>query len=445
MIVRIPKKDILHGNIFQQMLLLLFPFLLSYLLQQIYGFVDNVVLGNFVGKYGLAAVGGSPTAIISIINNCINGLTAAITVMVAQNYGMGNVQKVRDSIKTGMFVSVVGGGIISITIIISAPYLLKLMNTPQDTYALSLTYMRIYFASLIPYFIYQSGMSIFRALGDSKRPLYFVLITAITKIVFDLIFAGIFKLGVVGTSIATLLAHLICAIIVLVIFQFTSEIYQFSIKDFGFEKEELQKIFSIGFPFALQSMMFAIPTTFVQKKLNDFGTDAVAAFSAYTNVDNLFWCFSSAISTATITMAGQNYGNKDIKRVRKIFYWATFLEFIGAFIIGGTFYLLGDKLLGLFTSDIEVLSLSKRMLNIVSLTYVTYSLIESVSSVAKGCGDARPIMYIAIITILVPRILYILFYPQIKPTYPIFAYPLSWIIASIVYAIYFFTNRKFKV
>lgn len=445
MIFRMPKKDILHGSIFQQMLLLLFPFLLSYLLQQIYGFVDNIVLGNFVGKHGLAAVGGSPTAIISIINNCINGLTAAITVMVAQNYGMGNIQKVRDSIKTGMFVSVVGGGIISIAIIISAPYLLKLMNTPQDTYALSLTYMRIYFASLIPYFIYQSGMSIFRALGDSKRPLYFVLITAITKIVFDLIFAGIFKLGVVGTSIATLLAHLICAIIVLVIFQFTSEIYQFSIKDFGFEKEELQKIFSIGFPFALQSMMFAIPTTFVQKKLNDFGTDAVAAFSAYTNVDNLFWCFSSAISTATITMAGQNYGNKDIKRVRKIFYWATFLEFIGAFIIGGTFYLLGDKLLGLFTSDIEVLSLSKRMLNIVSLTYVTYSLIESVSSVAKGCGDARPIMYIAIMTILLPRIVYILFYPQTKPTYPIFAYPLSWIIASVVYAVYFFTNRKFKV
>ena len=155
--------------------------------------------------------------------------------------------------------------------------------------------LRIYFLGMIANLVYNMGAGILRAVGDSKRPLYFVLITAVTKIGFDLLLAGVFNLGVLGTSIATLLAHLVCAIVILIIFKYTSDVYQYSLKDFGYEKEDLKKIFSIGVPFALQSMMFAIPTTFVQKKLNDFGTDAVAAYSAYVNVDNLFWCYSSAI------------------------------------------------------------------------------------------------------------------------------------------------------
>ena len=442
---RPPKKDILNGSVMQQLLLLFFPFLLSYFLQQIYGFVDNIVLGRFVGKEGLAAVGGSPTAIINIVANCINGLAAAITVMVAQYYGMGNMDRVNRSVRTGMFVAVVVGGILSVTMIIGAPFFLNLLNTPADTMAMSLIYMRLYFLSLVPFFVYQTGISILRALGDSKRPLYFVMITAVTKIGFDLLLAGVFNLGVLGTSIATLLAHLVCAIVILIIFKYTSDVYQYSLKDFGYEKEDLKKIFSIGVPFALQSMMFAIPTTFVQKKLNDFGTDAVAAYSAYVNVDNLFWCYSSAISTATITMAGQNYGNKNIRRVRKIFLDASLLEALGAIVIGAVFYLQGDKILALFSTDMNVLSLSKRMLNIVALTYVTYTFIESVSSVCKACGDAKPIMYIAIVTICLTRIAYIVFYPQLEPTYPVIAYPISWVFAGTVYAIYFFTNKKFII
>ena len=442
--LRRPKKDILNGNILEQMLLLFFPFLLSYLLQQIYGFVDNIVLGHFVGKEGLAAVGGSPTAIINIVLNCISGLTSAITVMVAQYYGMGNMDKVNKSVRSGIFVSVSVGLLLSVIMIVAAPSLLSLLNTPADTFDMSLTYMRLYALSLIPYFIYQSGVSILRALGDSKRPLYFVLITAIAKIGFDLLLAGTFNMGVLGTSISTLLAHLISAIFILIIFRYTSDVYQFSLKDFGYEKEDLKKIFSIGIPFALQSMMFAIPSTFIQKKLNDFGTNAVAAYSAYVNIDNLFWCFSNAISTATITLAGQNYGNKNIARVRKIFYCATIMEFMGALFFGGAFYLFGDKALTLFTNDSEVLLLSKTMLDIVSIGYFTYTFIESVSAVCKACGDARASMYIAMVTICFTRIAYVLFYPQPEPYYPIFAYPLSWVVSGIVYAIYFFANKKYR-
>ena len=427
------------------MLLLFFPFLLSYLLQTVYGFVDNIVLGRFVGKEGLAAVGGSPTAIINIINNFISGITAAITVIVAQNSGMGNIRKIKDAIKTGMFISIMLGLGIGIIMIIASPALLNIMNAPVETRSMSLVYMRLYFVSLVLYFIYQSGMSIFRAVGDSKRPLYFIMITAVTKIGFDLLLAGVFKLGVLGTSLATLLSYLICAVLILYIFQFTSDIYQYSIKDFGYSKDELSRIFTIGIPFSIQSMMFAIPTTFIQRKLNSFGTDAVAAYTTYNNVDNLFWCFSSAVSASTITMAGQNYGNKDIGRVRKIFYCATLLELFGGLLLGAIFYHYGTAILRLFTTDPDVLSLSKQMLDVVASMYWSYTFIESVSSVCKGCGDAKPIMYIAIFTILITRTVYILFYPQLSPIYPVYAFPISWLLSSVVYAIYFFTNKRYKV
>lgn len=440
------KKDILNGNILQQMLLFFFPALLGYLLQQAYTFVDSMVLGRFVGKEALAAVGGSSTAIINIILNLVSGISSAVTVLVAQNYGRGDIQKVSDSVKTGMFASVVIGGIISVLMILAAPQLLVLMQCPQETISQSLTYMNLYFVSLVPYFVYQTGVAILRALGDSKRPVYFILITAVTKIGFDLLLAGVFKLGVLGTSLATLISHLVCAIAILVIFHLTPDIYQYSIKkDFSYDKEELLKTLKIGIPFAIYNMMFAIPNTFIQLKINGFGTDAIAAYSAFNTVDSLFWCYSNSIAAATLTMVGQNYGNGNIRRVRKIAYTAVLMEVVGALFIGGSFYLFGDKLLTLFLTDVDVIALGKRMLNIIAFSYLVYIPIEPVSSTCKGVGSGKALMYIATISICVVRIIYILFYPQKNEVYPVFSFALSWIITSIAYVIYFYSNEKLKV
>lgn len=438
------KRDILNGNILEQMILFFFPAFLGYILQQIYGIVDSMILGKLVGKEALASVGGSATAIINIILNLVGGITSAITVKVAQNYGKGDMDKVSESVRSGMFVSVVIGAIVSIIMILISPFLLSLMNEPFETINNSLTYLRIYFISLVPYFVYQSGVSILRASGDSKRPLYFILLTAIVKIVFDLLFAGIFKLGVLGTSLATLFAHVICAIVVLIIFNYTSDIYQYSFKNFGYDKTMMKEILYIGIPFSIQSMMFAIPNTFIQQKLNSFGTDAVAAYSAYSTIDGMFWCYANALATATLTIAGQNYGHNNISRVKMTAYVAIGLFVFGSTVYGLVFYNFGSLLASLFLNDLSTIDLASRMLKVIACSYVTYGIVEAVSSVSKAIGNAKAIMIIALISICLVRIAYILFYPQLNPVYPIFAYPLSWVCASLISAIYFLNIKKLK-
>lgn len=438
------KRDILNGNIVEQMILFFFPAFLGYMLQQIYGIVDSIILGKVVGKAALASVGGSATALINIILNLVSGICAAVTVKVAQNYGKGDMDNVSESVRSGMFASIIVGAIVSIFMIFISPTLLSLMNEPTETIKNSLIYLRLYFGSLVPYFVYQTGVSILRATGDSKRPVYFVLLTAVVKILFDLLFAGVFKLGVLGTSLATFLAHTICAIVVLIIFHHTSDSYQFSLKNFGYDSKLLKEILAIGIPFSIQSMLFAIPNTFIQQKLNSFGTDAVAAYSAYGAIDNMFWCYANALGTATLTIAGQNYGHGNIKRVKNIAYTTVGLFVFGSILYGSIFYLFSKNLVSMFLSDEITIDLASRMIRVIACSYITYGVVESVSSICKALGSAKAIMFIALITICFVRIVYILFFPQINPVYPIFAYPLSWIIASFTYAIYFFNIKKLK-
>lgn len=438
------KRDILNGNLLEQMILFFFPAFLGYMLQQIYGIVDSVILGKVVGKAALASVGGSATAIINIILNLVSGITAAITVKVAQNYGRADMEKVQDSVKNGFFISVILGGIVSIIMILLSPSLLGLMNEPSDTIRNSLIYLRIYFISLVPYFIYQTGVSIIRASGDSKRPVYFILLTAVVKIVFDILLAGAFKLGVLGTSLATLLAHLVCAIVVLIIFNYTSDVYHFSLKKFGYDLEILRDILYIGIPFSIQSMLFAIPNTFIQQKINSFGTDAVAAYSAYSTIDGMFWCYANALGTAALTIAGQNYGHGNIKRVKNTAYVTVCLFIIGSIFYGLIFYNFGSTLASFFLTDLNTIDIASRMIKVIACSYIIYGIVESVSAICKAIGNAKAILIIALITICFVRIIYILFVPQITPVYPIFAYPLSWIFASLVSAIYFFNIKKLK-
>ena len=441
---RIPK-DVLNGNIYQQMLLFFFPVFMSYLLQQIYGFADSIILGRFVGKEGLASVGGSATAIINVILNLIAGMNSAVTVLVAQNYGRRDDEKVNSVIRTGFFTAVVLGGLIMTVLLVVSPLLLDLMKQPIESRGNSLIYLRFYAVALIPYFIYQTGLSVMRAFGDGKRPVYFILIIAVTKILFDLLFAGVFKLGVFGTSLATLLSYAICAVAILWVFKHTPDVHGYDWKkDFGYNRDELKNIFGIGVPFALQSATFALPGTIIQSKINSFGTDAIAAYSAFNNVDNLFWCYVNTIGTNTITMTGQSYGAGKSRRVRKIAISAAVIEGTGALFFSWIFHLFGYDLLSLFSTDPSVLEIGFAMLKRVSSLYILYLFVSTVASACKGCGMAKAPMVIAFFAILLFRIAYLLTMNFQSPVDVVFCFPLSWALASVLSALYFFTNPKLK-
>ena len=436
------KKDILNGNIAQQILLFTIPVCGSYLLQQLYQFADSIVLGRYAGVEAMAAVGGSATMIINVVLNFITGIATGVTIIVAHNYGRGDSQKVSDSVKTGMFVSIILGGLISIVGVVISKSLLIFTNCPAETINLSLIYIRCYFASIIPYTIYVFGNNILHAIGETKISIVFTIIIAVVKIILDIVLTVIFNVGVWGVSISTSASYLICGIVVLIILYRTPESYHFDIREFGFDKTILIKILKIGIPVAIQSAVFAITNVFVSVKINEFGTNTIAAFSSYNNVDNFYWSFTNAIGVAIITITGQNFGNKNNKRVKDTLKYGILIHSIASIVLGGLELLLGKYIFGIFTTNKEVIGISFNMLKIVATTYLTYVLVEMISGSLKGMGDSVHSMIIAIIGICVVRISYLMFFNITTPYQVIYCYPISWSITSIIYLIYYLINKN---
>lgn len=437
-----PRKDILNGNITEQILLFTIPVCGSYLLQQLYQFADSIVLGRYAGVEAMAAVGGSATMIINVILNLISGIATGVTIVVAQNYGKGDSQKVRNTVKTGMFISIVFGGMISIVSAIIAKPLLVVMKCPSETINLSLIYMYCYFASIIPYTIYTFGIYILRATGDSKATIFFTIIIAFVKIVLDLILTIVFDLGVWGVSISTIASYLVCGIVVLIILHHTSDSYHYDLKDFGYDAPIMKKIFKIGIPVAIQSVVFAVTNALLSVKINEYGTNAIAAFSAYNNIDNFYWSFSNAIGAAIITITGQNYGNKNTTRVKDTLKYGIIIYSVATFVIGGLEFFFGRNVVSVFTTNKEVINISTKMIQIVSTSYITYVLVEMISGSLKGCGDSVNSMIIALIGICVVRVSYLALYNFTNVYQIIFCYPISWTITSIIYLIYYLHNKK---
>ena len=439
------KKDILNGKLSEQILLFTIPVCGAYLLQQLYQFADSIVLGRYAGVEALAAVGGSATMLVNVLLNLISGITTGSMVVVAQSFGRGNHQKVKEAVKTSMFIAIVFGGLVSIVSALSAKPLLVLMKCPEETIDLSLIYLYSYFVGIIPYSIYQFGIYILRASGDTKVSLLFTIIIAIVKIVFDIILTGVMNLGVWGVSISTIISYVVCGVVVLMILHKTTNLYQYEITDFGYEKETLKNIFKIGIPIAIQSAIFAITNALVSVKVNEHGTNAIAAYSAYNNVDNFYWSFTNAIGAAIVTIVGQNFGNKNMKRVKESLKQGVIIHLIFTVIISLFVYFFGTYVVRIFTTENNVIDIATRMLKITAISYVTYVPVEMVSGTIKGCGDSVNSMIIAIIGICVTRITFLMIFNFKYVESIILCYPLSWTITSIIYLTYYFTNKKYRL
>lgn len=438
------RKDILNGNIPEQLLIIAIPVAGTYLLQLLYQFVDYIVLGRYAGVEAMAAVGGSATMIINILLNLIIGVATGLTIVVAQSYGRRDDEKVHEAVRTGMFIAVVFGGIISVLTAIFGKKILILMGCPNDILKPSAIYLYLYLVGLIPYAIYTFGMYVLRATGETKISLIFTIIIAVVKIILDILLTAILKMGVWGVGIATIGSYLVCSIVVLVILNKTDFSYHFDFKEFGFDYSVMKEIFEIGVPVAIQSTAFTASNAYVSMKVNVFGTTNVAAFGAFNNVDNIYWCFNNGVGSAVLTIVSQNFGNKNMQRVKKTFLYGLLILLIGTLIIGSLEILFGTYVIQLFTTDQEVITLTNEALKLMAMTYPLYILVEIVSSTIKGCGDATNSMIIAIIGVCVFRFTYLSVFPLQNLNSVIMAYPLSWTISSAIYLVYFLTNKKYK-
>ena len=310
-------NQITEGVIWKQLLLFFFPIVFGTFFQQIYNTADTIVVGRFVGKQALAAVGGSASQIANLIVGFFVGLSSGAAVVISQFYGAKDKKNLSKALHTAFAFSIAAGIVLTVVgIFLTRPALL-LMKTPADVVEDSAVYLHIYFGGMVFNLVYNMGAAILRAVGDSKRPLYVLIITCVLNIILDLLFVVAFGMGVTGVAVATVTSQVISALIVAVMLLKTREIYVLKINQIRFDRRMLFSVLRIGIPAGLESVMYNISNIVIQVFVNNLGTDTVAAWGTLGKIDALFWMVINAFAISITTFVGQNYGAGKMDRVHK--------------------------------------------------------------------------------------------------------------------------------
>lgn len=436
------RVDWLEGPIYKHILMIFFPIMLGTFFQQLYNTVDAIVVGNFVGKEALGAVGGSTGTLINLMIGFIGGLASGAIVVVAQSYGAKDQNGVKDGVRSGMFLGISLGLCLMIVGIILTPALLRMMNVPSEMFSYSISYMRIYLSGLIATMIYNVGSGVLIAVGDSKRPLYFLIVSCIANIILDVLFVAVFNLGIIGVGLATVISQIVAAVLVILTLGNKEAIYHYDLrKDFGFDKDVLLRIIIIGLPMGAQSILYSVSNLFVQARVNVFGTDAIAAYTAFGKIDSIFWMISNAFGSATVTVVGQSFGAGKYKRVKKATWTALLMYCLSSFFISLLCCLTGRFLYNLFTTDLNVIEIGMDILLNIAPFWFIFGFVEILSSAIRACGESFKPMIITALTICGFRICWILFYPSITIIDVLRCYPLTWILTGSLFLIYFLFGK----
>lgn len=440
------NNQITEGVIWQQLLLFFFPILFGTFFQQLYNTVDAIVVGQFVGKEALAAVGGTTSTLINLFVNFFVGLASGATVTISQFYGNKKADKVSTAVHTAIALSLVSGLVMMVIGIIGAPWALQAMGTPDDIMGHATIYLRIYFVGIIPNLIYNMGSGILRAIGDSKRPLYFLIASCFTNIVLDILFVVNFKMGVMGAALATILSQLVSAILVILVLSRTKESYRMFVSKVKIHKEMVIRIIQVGFPAGLQSVMYTVSNIIIQSSVNSLGTDTIAAWTAYSKIDSLFWMMVSAFGISITTFVGQNYGAGKMDRVRKGIWSCLGMTAVASVLLSSILYVFGNYVFYLFTNDQSVLEIGMMILRFLAPTFITYIAIEILSGALRGTGDCWIPMILTGLGVCALRVVWIMIAVPMRREIKtiVFSYPLTWTVTSILFFVYFRYFSSFK-
>ena len=437
-------NQITEGIIWRQLLLFFFPIVFGTFFQQLYNTIDTVIVGQFVGKAALASVGGSATQLLNLVVGFFTGLSSGASVVIAQFFGAKDERSVKESLHTAYAFSILGSIVISALGIGLAPQLLRWMNTPEELLADSTLYLRIYFAGILFVFIFNVGSSILRAVGDSKNPLYYLIACCFINIFLDLLFVIVFHLGVAGVAYATFLSQAISALLVTHKLMTSHSILTLKIRDIRLHKNVLKSQLWIGLPAGFQSVMYSISNVIIQAALNRFGTDTVAAWSAYGKLDAIFWMVSGAIGISITTFVGQNYGARKYDRVHKSVRICLGIDSIISVILIVFLMLFRVPLFRLFTQDPSVIRIGSDMLALITPCYIFFVFIEVLAGALRGMGDVMIPTLITLLGVCVLRLIWIAVVLQISPTVNaiIYSYPVTWIATAVLFIIYYLYKKK---
>ena len=435
--------DMCNGSIMDKLISFSLPLMLSGILQLMFNAVDIVVVGRFSGSEALAAV-GSTTALINVFTNLFIGISLGANVLAARFYASGKDEEMSETVHTSILLALISGIIMAFLGVIFARICLELMDTPDDVIDLSTLYMRIYFLGMPFFMLYNYGAAILRAVGDTKRPLLFLVISGCANALLDLILVIGFHLGVAGVATATITAQMISCILVLLCLYRTDSCYQLRFSKLKIKKVYLLQIFQVGIPAGIQSTVINFSNALLQSSVNSFGDTAMAGYTAANNILGFLYMSVNSITQACMSFTSQNYGVGKWKRMDRVLVDCLILSTTIALILGGGAYLFGPELLKIYTDDPQVISCGMEILLYTTVTYFLCGWMDLFPGSLRGMGKSIVPMILSVIGTVGTRIVWIFgIFPRFRSLKILFiSYPVSWIITIILQVICFIFVRR---
>ena len=433
------NNRITSGVIWKQLLAFFFPIVLGTLFQQLYNTADAIIVGQILGKEALAAVGGGTSTAISLLIGFFTGLASGATVIISQYYGAKDEERVRLAVHNAVAIALYGGIAVSVAGYFTAEPLLRLIKTPADIIPLASRYMRIYFAGGVLLVMYNMGSGIFRAFGDSRSPLLFLIAGCMANIVLDVVFVGLLKMNVEGAAYATVLSQLVSLVLVVWKLRKRDDCCRLEYRRIKPERAMLQKTIAIGLPAGIQTTMYTISNLVIQADINAFGTDAAAAWAAYGKLDSFFWMIISAFGIAITTFVGQNYGAGLIDRSKRGVRECLVLSVIFTAVLEALYIGLGRYGFKLFTQDENVIEIGCIMLNSIAPFFFTFIGVEILSGAIRGTGKALLPTLFSVFGICGLRMLWLVTVAPAMGTIKglVLCYPVTWVFTSMLFIIYY--------
>jgi putative MATE family efflux protein len=437
--------DMCNGPILQGVLRFALPLALSGILQLTFNAADVIVVGQFAGQTALAAV-GSTGALINLIINLFAGLSTGVNVLVANYRGAGRDEDASKTVHTAILTAAFGGLVlVFVGVLLSRP-LLELMDSPEDVIDQATLYMRIYFIGMPAFMVYNFGSAVLRAVGDTKRPLYFLSIAGVVNVALNVIFVIVFHMGVAGVAIGTVASQVVSAVLIIRCMIKSEGICHLDKDKLYIDPKKFVRMLRIGLPAGLQGSLFSISNVLIQSSINSFGSSVMAGNAAAGNIEGFVYTSMNSLYQANLSYTSQNYGARKFKRIDKSLLCCTITVAVIGAVLGNLAYLFGPQLLSLYNSDPEVIQYGMNRLQIVSSLYFMCGVMEVISGSMRGLGYAISPMIVALSGACAFRILWIYtifaWYPTQLVLYS--SYPISWVLTAVAHFVCYLVARKKK-
>lgn len=437
------EMDMIHGPLVGNILLYAFPLMLSGVLQLLFNAADIIVVGRFAGPQALAAV-GSTGSLTGLLTNLFIGISIGTNVLVARYYGAQNYESIKETIDTSIITAFFGGVILVLVGLFASRPLLAMMGTPSDVIDLSVLYMQIFFAGMPFQMLYNFGAAILRSVGDTRRPLYFLTIAGVINVLLNLFFVIVLEMSVAGVALATITAQGISCFLVLRCLIKSDTIIRLDVKDLKFSVTKMIAMLKVGLPAGFQGIVFSISNMLIQSSVNSFGSTVMAGNTAAQNVEGFVYTAMNAFYQTNLSFTSQNYGAKNHKRIDKVLFVCLALVAGVGLVLGTGAYLLGETLLGFYTTEAEVIAYGMNRLAVISVGYFLCGMMDVMVGSIRGLGYAVMPMVVSLLGACALRVIWVLTIFQIYHTqFSLYiSYPISWGITAAAHLCCYYVVRK---